>query len=79
VNQIWIETGENTEGNKKSRGAEELKLQIEKALKDKFSEEMKNPIMVEIMRIAKNILERKILTKKVSNEIPRFSANNSKY
>ncbi len=79
MNQIWIETGENTEGNKKSRGAEELKLQIEKALKDKFSEEMKNPIMVEIMRIAKNILERKILTKKVSNEIPRFSANNSKY
>jgi hypothetical protein len=79
VNQIWIEAMEGTENNKKLQPTEALKLKIEKTLAEKFSEELENPIMVEIMRVAKNLLQQKILRKKGSDEIPRFSANTRKY
>ena len=79
VTQIWIEAMEDTDNAKKPQQNEEMKLKIEKMLAEKFSGELENPIMVEIMRVAKSLLQKKILRKKGTNEIPGFSANHRKY
>jgi hypothetical protein len=63
IHEIWIneETGEDAAGSMDSENI--LRTSIDEALRVKFSETLSDPLMEEILRIAGNLLERRLLNK----------------
>jgi hypothetical protein len=63
VHQIWIDDPAG-EGVAAGKGSEhELRIVIDDELRAKFSETIPDPLMEEILRIAGNILEKRLLKK----------------
>jgi hypothetical protein len=63
IQEIWIdeEAGESAAASMDS--GNELRASIDEALRAKFSETLSDPLMEEILRIAGNLLEKRLLTK----------------
>ncbi len=63
IHEIWIdeEAGEDAAAGMDSEN--ELRASIDEALRVKFSETLSDPLMEEILRIAGNLLEKRLLKK----------------
>jgi len=63
IQEIWIdeEEGEGSAGTMESEN--ELRASIDDALRTNFSETVSDPLMAEILRIAGNLLEQRLLKK----------------
>lgn len=63
IHEIWIveEAGESPAANMDS--GNKLRTSIDEALRVKFSETLSDPLMEEILRIAGNLLEKRLLKK----------------
>jgi hypothetical protein len=63
IHEIWIveETGEGPAASMVSEN--KLRTSIDNALRVKFSETLSDPLMEEILRIAGNLLEKRLLKK----------------
>jgi hypothetical protein len=69
VTKVCVE-GKSEDKRKGDAGAQnEARLAIEKELNEKFSGVPKNPVMVEIMRVAGKLLEKRLLMKEGQDEI----------
>jgi len=63
IQEIWIDE-EAGEGDAVSMDSEnKLRESIDEGLRAKFSETLSDPLMEEILRIAGNLLEKRLLTK----------------
>jgi hypothetical protein len=63
IQEIWIAeaAGEVAAGNVESEN--KLRTAIDEALRAKFSETLSDPLMAEILRIAGNLLEKRLMAK----------------
>jgi hypothetical protein len=63
IHEIWIdeEAGESVAGSMDSEN--KLRASIDEALRAKFSETLSDPMMEEILRIAGNLIEKRLLKK----------------
>jgi hypothetical protein len=62
VTEVWVEGGEEDEEKKDSEPENQLDDIIEKQMEEKFSEVMDNQVMVEIMRLSRKHLEKRLLS-----------------
>lgn len=62
VNEVWVEGGREDEEKKESESENQLNDIIEKQMKEKFSGVLDNHIMVEIMRLSRKHLEKRLLS-----------------
>ncbi len=67
IRQIWIDAaaGEGTAGHMDPEQG--LRATIDDALRVKFSETLSDPLMEEILRIAGNILEKRLMNKEIKH------------
>ena len=68
VDQVWVEGGSEGEKEKDAKPEKEMKHAIRKELKGKFYEVLGDRVMVEIMRVARKQLEKRIQQKLEQNE-----------
>jgi len=61
VTKISVEGANKRKKSGDSESGSEARLAVEKKLKKKFSEVMNDPVMMEIMRVAANVLEARSL------------------
>ena len=67
VTQVWVE-GEGEAEKNRVELESDVKEFIEKELKDKFCEVLEDQVMVEIMRAATKLLQKRFLKKEEQNE-----------
>lgn len=63
VHEIWIDEDSAETPSQGADSEHQLRTTIDEELREKFSETLQEPLMAEIMRIAGNLLEKRLLNK----------------
>lgn len=70
VGEIWIEGDADRQNEENTPDHNTLRVDIDRALREKFANVAEDPVMMEIMRLAGNQLERRLLKRDAEHGTP---------